>query len=152
MDTNKKIVERVDNLIEKLSRKDKHKLNSLIRMTVFITKSYFDEWKSWYTPKTKNKHIDVTFTNTIIIHNLYDLANVTQEDRKVHWMYNRNEQFKKHNNTKRMAKNPRQDNKGYISGSGGSNRNKIRYPKKCRKTAWKRFYILFPELKPTQSQ
>lgn len=32
-------------------------------------------------------------------------------------------------------------------GSGGSNRNKIRYPKKCRKTAWKRFYKLFPHLK-----
>jgi hypothetical protein len=35
-------------------------------------------------------------------------------------------------------------NKG--SGYGNSNRNKIRYPKKCRKTAWKRFYRLFPHL------
>lgn len=25
---------------------------------------------------------------------------------------------------------------------------KIRYPRKCRKTAWKRFYKLFPKLKP----
>ncbi len=30
---------------------------------------------------------------------------------------------------------------------GNSNRNKIRYPRKCRKTAWKRFYKLFPHLK-----
>jgi hypothetical protein len=29
-----------------------------------------------------------------------------------------------------------------------SNRNKIRYPRKKRKTAWKRFYKLFPHLKP----
>lgn len=40
------------------------------------------------------------------------------------------------------------DNKTVRIGSGGSNRNKIRYPKKCRKTAWKRFYKLFPNLKP----
>ena len=41
----------------------------------------------------------------------------------------------------------RKDNSTYINrGSGNSNRNKIRYPKKCRKTAWKRFYKLFPHL------
>jgi len=45
----------------------------------------------------------------------------------------------------------RKDNKTEINcGSGGSNRNKIRYPKKCRKTAWKRFYKLFPHLKETE--
>lgn len=42
----------------------------------------------------------------------------------------------------------RRDNKTNKVGSGGSNSNKIRYPKKCRKTAWKRFYKLFPNLKP----
>jgi len=46
-----------------------------------------------------------------------------------------------------MPKNPRQDNKDYINGSGGSNCGKIRKPKKCRKTAWKRFFKLFPFLK-----
>lgn len=39
------------------------------------------------------------------------------------------------------------DNKDVLVGSGGDNQNKIRYPKKCRKTAWKRFYKLFPQLK-----
>jgi hypothetical protein len=39
------------------------------------------------------------------------------------------------------------DNKDVLVGSSGDNRNKIRYPKKCRKTAWKRFYKLFPHLK-----
>lgn len=42
----------------------------------------------------------------------------------------------------------RRDNKDVLVGSGWSNINKIRYPKKCRKTAWKRFYKLFPHLKP----
>lgn len=52
---------------------------------------------------------------------------------------------------KTMPKLPKQDNKTYKStghSSHTSNACKIRYPKKCRKTAWKRFYKLFPELKP----
>lgn len=42
------------------------------------------------------------------------------------------------------------DNKTYINhGTGhGSNANRIRFPKKNRKTAWKRFYKLFPSLNP----
>ena len=47
----------------------------------------------------------------------------------------------------------RQDNKTEINyGSGGSNGKTIRYPKKCRKTAWKRFYKLFPMLDPNLSE
>lgn len=38
----------------------------------------------------------------------------------------------------------RKDNGREINyGSGNSNRNKIRFPRKCRKTAWKRFNKLF---------
>jgi hypothetical protein len=54
---------------------------------------------------------------------------------------------------KQMPPNPRQDNKTYINfGSGLSEHHvrSIRFPKKCRKTAWKRFYRLFPRLKPGQ--
>ena len=43
----------------------------------------------------------------------------------------------------KMPKRARQDNKDFVNrGTGGSNRNSIRYPKKKRKTAWKRFYKL----------
>lgn len=43
----------------------------------------------------------------------------------------------------------RQDNKTSINyGSGSGSWPTIRYPKKCRKTAWKRFYRLFPKLDP----
>ena len=48
----------------------------------------------------------------------------------------------------KMPKNPRQDNKTYINyGSSGHNRDKIRLPRKVRKTAWKRFFKLFPWIK-----
>ena len=42
----------------------------------------------------------------------------------------------------------RKDNKYVMVGSGGSNKNTIRYPSKKRKTAWKRFYKMFPHLDP----
>jgi len=50
----------------------------------------------------------------------------------------------------KMPKPDSRDNKQTKVGSGwdGEGRhNPIRYPKKCRKTAWKRFYKLFPKLK-----
>ena len=53
-----------------------------------------------------------------------------------------------------MPKEPMQDNKTYSLSSYSTNYynpNTIRYPKKCRKTAWKRFYKLFPTLKYNQN-
>lgn len=39
------------------------------------------------------------------------------------------------------------DNKGVYVGTGGSNRNKVRYPSKKRsKRTWKTFYTMFPRL------
>ena len=53
----------------------------------------------------------------------------------------------------RMPKSPRQDNKTYINkGNGHPQRGWLRYPKKKRKTAWKRFYKLFPHLKPDENE
>lgn len=40
------------------------------------------------------------------------------------------------------------DNKDVYVGSGYPQGKTIRYPKKARKTAWKRFYKLFPKLNP----
>lgn len=68
-----------------------------------------------------------------------------------HWHKSYQEQRSLHKSYSKMTKPPRQDNKTYINRSPNgysSNRNKIRYPKKKRKTAWKRFYRLFPHLDP----
>jgi hypothetical protein len=46
-----------------------------------------------------------------------------------------------------MPKPERKDNKDVRVGSGGGSSSSIRYPKKVRKTAWKRFHKLFPNLK-----
>ena len=49
--------------------------------------------------------------------------------------------------TARNSAEETRDNKGVYVGSGGSNRNKVRYPKKSRsKRTWNIFYKMFPSL------
>jgi len=82
---------------------------------------------------------------------LYKQAGIELKDAYLHWGHNHYEQMKRHHSMNVMPKNPRQDNKSYINyGSGGGNGASIRRPKKVRKTAWKRFYKLFPRLKPVE--
>ncbi len=46
----------------------------------------------------------------------------------------------------KMPKPDGRDNKALRVGSSGSNRNKVRFPKKVRgKATWKKFYTLFPQ-------
>lgn len=81
---------------------------------------------------------------------LYEEAGVEEKDWEYHWEYYRLHQRELRMVYKSMARPARQDNKTYLSKQttwGATNRNKIRYPRKVRKTAWKRFYRLFPHLK-----
>jgi len=80
---------------------------------------------------------------------LYEEAGVEEKDWSKHWEYYRLYQKEIRDGYKHMAKPPRQDNKTYLNKSPypfADNKNKIRYPRKVRKTAWKRFYRLFPHL------
>jgi hypothetical protein len=82
---------------------------------------------------------------------LYRLADISETDWHKHWEVMRYDQAKINQEYKSMARPPRQDNKTYLNKQktwGASNRNMIRYPRKKRKTAWKRFYKLFPHLNP----
>jgi len=84
-----------------------------------------------------------------IIFDLYKKAGLEEKDWYIHWEVTRHDQQQLHINANTNSKPPRQDNKTSINyGSGYSNGNTIRYPRKNRKTAWKRFYKLFPHLKP----
>lgn len=82
---------------------------------------------------------------------LYNEAGIEEKQWHIHWEYNRLDQREIRKSYKSMSRPPRQDNKTYLNTSpawGSSNKNKIRYPRKARKTAWKRFYKLFPHLNP----
>lgn len=143
------LVEKVDNQLQSLNKKDKSKLMSLIRKDHAKSKKELSNSlkivfmmrgvKTWYR----------NIQNASIIISLYEKAEVNEIEMINHWEYYRQKQIELHKRMNSMAKPKRQDNKTYINrGSEGSNANSIRYPKKCRKTAWKRFYRLFPHLKP----
>ena len=84
---------------------------------------------------------------------LYTKAHVDEDSMYKHWNISYNDQMNIRYQMNRMPANPYQDNKTYrTSTGGGSCWPTVRYPKKKRKTAWKRFYKLFPELKPEVNQ
>jgi len=80
---------------------------------------------------------------------IYEGAGIEEKDWSKHWEYYRLYQKEIRDGYKTMSKPARQDNKTYLNKSPqpfADNKNKIRYPRKVRKTAWKRFYRLFPHL------
>jgi len=147
-----KIVANVNMQIEKLSPDDQRKLNVLIRNNnvytqhdINIMSENFREYPTLDKSKKGFKH----FKDAIVIHALYDKADVGGKDRLHHWNITYHEQNRLHYKYKSNANPPRQDNKSYINyGNREGGINGIRFPSKKRKTAWKRFYKLFPRLKP----
>jgi len=141
-------INKVDGIIVSLKRDDKRKLMSLIRSNYVMPKESLQHYLEFV--KLSGMYKKQIKTAKIII-DLYEKLGVVEDEWKLHWQYYRSVQRELHMETKRMTKPARQDNKTFINyGSGNSNRNKIRYPSKKRKTAWKRFYKLFPHLKPKE--
>jgi len=85
---------------------------------------------------------------TIFIYGIYEALGINDKEIEKHWKHVRKAQAELHWSYSAMAKNPRQDNKDSLNhGNGQCNAYSLRRPKLCRKTAWKRFYKLFPRLK-----
>lgn len=74
-----------------------------------------------------------------------ELLGISDDNIVLEW-YNIRE--KRHSDVyKQKPQKEGRDNKGVYVGSGGSNRNKARYPSKKRsKRTWKTFYKMFPSL------
>lgn len=142
----KSVILKVEDLLESLSNKERRKLLTLIRSNNFIPKETLKGMLTHYGDRQvcDRKKLD----DTVKIHKLYEKVNISETDYNHHWNYNHLDQKSKHHEMNVIAKPPRQDNKTYINRGGGhDNYNTIRYPSKKRKTAWKRFWKLFPHLK-----
>jgi hypothetical protein len=149
-----------DELIkEKLPRKEARELLSLNRKhgipgIPFIladkrVDGYFQNLRETYSTLPKGCYAEKRTSDMIRCLDLYEKVSGDHKEIMLHWHIAWQTQQEVKKSYKSMSKPPRQDNKSYVNyGSGNSNRNKIRYPKKKRKTAWKRFYKLFPHLKP----
>jgi len=81
----------------------------------------------------------------IEIHKLSDEIGLTETEIYNLWVDQMSEFYKNQSIYSRTPQKEGRDNKDVHVGTGGSNRNKIRYPSKKRSIkTWKKFYNLFP--------
>lgn len=142
---------------EKLSREDSRFLLNSITVTF---PGFFDyvPKESTYDNLCRSKSSLENFKNprvfkqldyihkSIKIHELFKSLGLCEKEYLNYWskVYKDFQSYREHQFT--MKPNERKDNNGYYSGSGNRHGKTIRLPKKKRKTAWKRFYKLFPSL------
>jgi hypothetical protein len=145
-----------DAIREKLSKKELHKLFSLCRKYYPLPLRVL-EGQEEFIAKHKKDALGPGCYEKLLeirkIHTLYQKAGATEGDYLAHWTVERSIQAVKHKEYTKTSAPERKDNKTYINkGNGGSHPSKIRYPRKVRKTAWKRFYKLFPTLNPERDR
>ena len=104
-------------------------------------------------PMEYNRYMELEYYTNPIFDEIFDLAKqlkVLKYSHEIWWTYYRGNKLDLKERYNKMPKRPRQDNKDFLNKQEmySGNRSKIRYPRKARKTAWKRFYKLFPHLKP----
>jgi hypothetical protein len=142
----------VDELLKKkLSAKEYRTLTTLVRANrPWSMKGIMSMESVIHIAKHQSKNL-ITAKEIVA---LYRLADIPESDWNTHWVVINHDQKEISKEYKSMARPPRQDNKTYLNKQntwGAFNKNKIRYPRKKRKTAWKRFYKLFPHLKPEEN-
>jgi len=145
--TYRETINKVDNLIKSLTKEEKRRLLTLIRSYYVLPKASLASSLEFLKFAGGLYGRRIVGAREIIA--LYEKAGAVEEDWQRHWAHHKADQVHRHHQMNSMVKPERQDNKTFINrGSGGCNANKIRFPSKKRKTAWKRFYKLFPHLKP----
>lgn len=81
-------------------------------------------------------------------HKLFDLIRLPEKQREKMWIEHRNQIGSYGDVYKLKPVKEGRDNKDIRVGSGYGGRDSIRYPRKGHKSAWKKFYKLFPRLHP----
>lgn len=110
----------------------------------FYKKEELTKFLSDMTKFDTQKHKDMVAEITEI-HKLSDEIGLTDEQIRDIWYEQVSMFFKNQSIYSRRPQKEGRDNKDVEVGTGGSNRNKIRYPSKKRSIkTWKKFYKLFP--------
>ena len=140
---------------EKLKKREAHELLSLCArhfpFPLEIVREQFQKVKEDKNPSRYGGFYLKRLKELNRIHDLYLKVSTDEKEYMFHWHIIRGAHSERSQIYKHNDKPERKDNKDFINfGGSHSNRNKIRYPKKKRKTAWKRFYRLFPGLKPKE--
>lgn len=130
---------------------DKKKLRQL---NVLLYNVWYPPFDSFNNHKTyimsmvnEDKNIHKHFTDKINLYRLAEELNISDDDLKKMWQNMNRIKLQNHNIMNQRPQKEGRDNKGIYVGSGGSNRNSVRYPSKKRSLrTWKIFYEMFPHL------
>ena len=130
---------KIDIELPNLNKKKRKRLLFLVNNLLSIHLPKINDWKS-------EDYGEENVSMLKEIHNLFDITNFSEEEKEKFYRTYKWDRRKEHVNYDAKPIKEKKDNKDFYNGNGGSNKNKVRYPKKCRKTAWKRFAKLFPHL------
>lgn len=85
------------------------------------------------------------FEELLELYRICDELDISEKERNIMWNEIISQKVKDRQVQRLKPQKETRDNKGIKVGSGGSNRNKIRYPSKKRsRRVWKMFYEMFP--------
>jgi hypothetical protein len=135
---------------EKFSRKESRELLYLCKKYPYINYFILLKYLKESNKISFNKFLKERILISKRIHELY-IKFFNEEEYRIHWNISYHNQIEKSKKYDYMIPPERKDNKTYLNrGTGNMNGgfSSVRFPKKGRKTAWKRFYKLFPNLKP----
>jgi len=97
--------------------------------------------------KYYSKWVKSHYANVKRIFEITDELGMTEEETRLMWAGISKDRKAQEELYKRKPTKEGRDNKGVYVGSGGGNKNKVRYPSKKRsKRTWKIFYEMFPRL------
>jgi hypothetical protein len=143
-------------ILEKLSKKEAHELLSLCSQhfpfPFKIIKEQHDQVVKEKNPSKYGGFYLKRLKQLKRIHDLYLRVTPDETDYMSHWHIMRSIQSEKGRIYKHNDKPERKDNKDSYNYGNHDSRgiSSVRFPSKKRKTAWKRFYKLFPSLKPKE--
>lgn len=111
----------------------------------FADLNFLDQQIAIYANNLDDKKCKEYYNAYTEIKNIILLLNISKEE----YCKLAKDEYKKFLNTNKQLRvnnlKETRDNKGVYVGSGGSNKNSVRYPKKNRsKKVWKIFYKMFP--------
>lgn len=132
--------------VNKLSRQKERRLNYLCYKNYNILQ-HFPNFESCIESMIQPQKKDICEILILLKEKFYnDYKNANN-----FWSVKHLEKFSYQKTYYRKPSTPKKDNQlGNIYKDIGRGNPNIRYPKKCRKTAWKRFYKIFPKLKPNE--
>ena len=142
---------------EKLSKKEAHELLSLCSQHFPFPIQIIKEQREQVGKEKNTARYGGEYLKRLKqlsrIHELYLKVTTDETDYMSHWHIMRSVQSERGRIYRHNDKPERKDNKTSLNFGNHDSRgiSSVRFPSKKRKTAWKRFYKLFPWLKPEET-